>query len=150
MSTRYQEGSIAQVKRAKGSVWAYRWRENGIHHRKVIGSTKDFTLAEAKREIENFRSQLNATVQMVGRMTLGEAWGHFQEHELRDPDADRSPTTIQSYLDYFKCQILPKWKDVALDDIKAVAVEKWLRGLDLAPASKAKIRNHLSAAVPWG
>jgi integrase len=56
-----------------------------------------------------------------------------------------SPTTIQGYLDYFKSRILPKWKDVALDDVKSVAVEKWLRGLDLAPASKAKIRNHLSA-----
>jgi integrase len=78
-------------------------------------------------------------------MTVGEAWGHFQANELRDPDVDRSPTTIQSYLDYFKARILPTWKDVALDDVKSVAVEKWLRSLDLAPASKAKIRNHMSA-----
>ena len=37
------------------------------------------------------------------------------------------------------------WKDTALDEVKAVAVEKWLRSLDLAPGSKAKIRNHMSA-----
>jgi integrase len=78
-------------------------------------------------------------------MTVGEAWGHFQANELRDPDVDRSPTTVRSYLDYFKSRILPTWKDVALDDVKSVAVEKWLRGLALAPASKAKIRNHMSA-----
>jgi integrase len=35
---------------------------------------------------------------------------------------------------------------VALEDVKTVAVEKWLRSLDdLAPASKAKIRNHMSS-----
>jgi integrase len=76
-------------------------------------------------------------------MTLGEAWGHFQEHELR---VNRSPTTVDGYLDYVQSQILPAWKDTALDDAKAVAIEKWLRGLDdLAPGSKAKIRNHMSA-----
>jgi integrase len=146
MSARYQEGSIESVKRAKGSVWVYRWRENGVQRKKVIGSRDEFTLAEAKREIENFRAQLNAGALCVGRMTLSEAWGHFQQHELRDPDVDRSPTTIDNYLDYFKSRILPVWKDTALDDMKSVAVEKWLRTLvDLAPGAKAKIRNHMSA-----
>lgn len=78
-------------------------------------------------------------------MTVREAWGHFQENELRDPDVDRSPTTIQNYLDYFKMYIVPQWGEVALDDVKSVAVEKWLRSLVLAPGSKAKIRNHMSA-----
>jgi integrase len=50
-----------------------------------------------------------------------------------------------SYLDYFKNQILPRWGKVCLDDVKAVEVERWLRGLDLANGTKAKIRNHLSA-----
>ncbi len=146
MSARYQEGCLKPVKRAKGpQVWVYRWRENGVQRKKVIGSTKDFTLAKAKREIENFRTQLNAGVQNVGRMTLGEAWGHFQEHELYNPAEDRSPTTVKSYLDYFKRQILPVWKDTALEDVKAVEVEEWLYRLNLAPATKAKIRNNLSA-----
>jgi integrase len=78
-------------------------------------------------------------------MTLGEAWAHFQLHELRDPDVGRSPSTIACYEAYFKCPIIPQWGDVLLDDMKAVAVEKWLSSLDLAPGSKAKIRNHLSA-----
>jgi integrase len=101
-------------------------------------------------------------------MTVAEAWGHFQANELRDPDSDRSPTTIQSYLDYYKTHIIPKWGDVPLDEVKSVAVERWLRSLrkspapsskvtigdsaaraqssePLAPASKAKIRNHMSS-----
>jgi integrase len=147
MSSRYyQEGSLERVTRAKGpSVWVYRWRDqNRVQRKKVLGNVNRFkTKAEAKREVENFRAQINSELQKIARMTLGEAWGHFQEHELR---VNRSPTTIDSYLDYFQAQILPMWKDVALEDVKAVAVEKWLRGLDdLAPGSKAKIRNHMSA-----
>jgi hypothetical protein len=40
----------------------------------------------------------------IGKTTVADAWGHFQLHELRDPDVDRSPTTVKSYLDYFKVQ----------------------------------------------
>jgi integrase len=153
MSTaRYQEGSIALVRRAKGpDVWVYRWRDTSPQGRRTqrartIGTVGEYTrLADAKRAIENFRSEVNAVDLRAGKMTVLDAWGHFQKYELRDPDVDRSPTTINSYLDYFKCQILPTWKDVALDEVKSVAVEKWLRSLDLAPGTKAKIRSHLSS-----
>jgi integrase len=152
-STSYQEGHIERVRVAKGpDQWTYRWWETSkqsgrrIHRRKLIGTVETYpTIGAAKRAVEGFRAEINAAATKTVRMTVGEAWGHFQANELRDPDVDRSPTTIQSYLDYFKARILPTWKDVALDDVKSVAVEKWLRSLDLAPASKAKIRNHMSA-----
>jgi integrase len=152
-SVSYQEGSIERVRNAKGpDKWSYRWWETSIqggrrvHRRKLIGTVDNYpTLGAAKRAVESFRAEINAGAQKTVRMTVGEAWEHFQANELRDPDVDRSHTTIQSYIDYFKARILPKWKDVALEDVKSVATEKWLRSLDLAPASKAKIRNHLSA-----
>jgi integrase len=95
MSTRYyQEGSLERVSRAKGpDVWIYRWRDSSrVQRKKVLGNVERLkTKAEAKREVENFRSQINAELQKIGRMILGEAWGHFQEHELR---VNRSPTTV--------------------------------------------------------
>lgn len=148
MSSRYQEGSLERVGRAKGpDVWVYRWRdENRVQRKKVLGTLQRLpTKADAKREVENFRAQINAGLGKIGRMTVGEAWGHFQQHELYDKTVERSPTTIRSYLDYFANHILPVWKDTALDDVKSVAVERWLRSLDLAPGSKAKIRQDLSA-----
>ena len=178
--TSYQEGHIERVHRAKGpDRWVYRWwgplGPNGtrIHRSKIIGTvTRLPTLAKAKQAVENFRSEINAAEEKtLAVMTVGEAWAHFQANELRDPNVDRSPTTIQSYLDYFKAHIIPKWGCVPLDEIKSVAVERWLRSLTkapaplsktatgrtspttlkvqhpvpLAPASKAKIRNHMSA-----
>ncbi len=151
-NNRYQEGSIDRVKRAKGpDVWVYRWRElqddsSRVQRKKTIGTVEQYPKkADVKREVENLRSEINAKQDRVGKTTVADAWGHFQLHELRDPEVGRSPTTINSYLDYFKVQILPTWKDVPLDEVKAVKVEKWLRSLDLAPGTKAKIRNHMSA-----
>jgi len=149
---RYQEGSIDRVKRAKGpDVWVFRWRElqedgTRVQRKRTIGNVQEIpNRAAAKREVENLRAEINAQQQRVGKRTVADAWGHFQANELRDSVVDRSPTTINSYMEYFKTQILPTWKDVALDDVKSVAVEKWLRSLDLANGTKAKIRNHMSA-----
>jgi integrase len=151
-SSRYQQGTIDQVKRSKGEdVWVYRWRETAadgsrVQRKKTIGDLSQFPTAKsAWQAIENFRAEINSAEQRVGKTTVADAWGHFQIHELHDPDVGRSASTICGYLDYFKNQILPRWGKVCLDDVKAVEVERWLRGLDLANGTKAKIRNHLSA-----
>jgi len=148
---RYQEGSVARVKRATGpDAWVYRWREYSggkvINKKRVIGDIEQLPRkADAQKAVENLRAEINAAQDRLGKMTVGEAWGHFQVHELRDPNVGRSPSTINTYLDYFKSQIIPEWGNVLLDDVKAVAVEKWLRGLDLAPGTKSKLRNLMSA-----
>jgi integrase len=151
-SSRYQNGTIDRVKRAKGpDVWVFRWRETApdrtrVQRKKTVGDVSQFpTEKSARVAVENLRAEINAAEERVGKLTVGHAWGHFQLHELRDPAVGRSPSTICGYLDYFKNQILPRWKSVCLDDVKAVEVERWLRGLDLAPGTKAKIRNHLSS-----
>jgi integrase len=149
--TRYQEGSIERVRRSKGpAVWVLRYRQDvdgkRVHRSRVLGTVKEFkSKADAKRASENLRAEINAAEDRAGRMTVEGAWGHFQANELEDPGSDRSPTTIATYRDYFKQYIIPHWRDVAVDDVKAVAVEKWLRSLPYADATKAKIRNHLSA-----
>lgn len=150
-SHRYQEGSIARVTRAKGpDVWVYRWRElqddgSRVQRKKTIGDVKRFPReSDVKREVENLRAEINAKEERFGKMTIRELWGDFQAKELRSPHADRSPTTIECYLENFKRYIIPKWGDHCLDQVKAVGVEKWLSSLPYAPATKAKFRNQLS------
>ena len=46
--------------------------------------------------------------------------------------------------------MLPKWEHHKLSDVKTVAVEKWLAGLALAPATRTKIRNLMSAVYSHG
>jgi integrase len=144
----YQEGSYEEVRRAKGpAVWVYRWRERqpdgrNVPRRKVIGNLNQLpTKADAKRAAESLRSEINARRDRVGKMTVEQAWGDFQLKEL---NRKRSPTTIQNYQDYFKCYILPRWGAVDLEEVETVAVEAWLDDLPMAPATRAKIRNHMS------
>ena len=150
--SRYQEGSIERVARAKGpDVWVYRWREEPpvgrrVQRKKTIGSTSEYpTRASVKMVVGNLRSEINAVPDLTGRVTVEHAWGHFQANELRDADLDRSPTTVELYLDNFRLHIIPRWGPVKLEDVKAVEVEEWLRSLTLAPSTKSKSRNHLSA-----
>jgi integrase len=151
VTPRYQQGSVERVKRAKGpDVWVYRFRQDvdgrRLHRSRVLGTVKEYkSKTDAKRAAENLRAEINAAEGRAGRMTVDDAWGHFQANELEDPGSDRSPTTIATYRDYFGQYIIPHWRDVAIDDVKAVTVEKWLRSLPYADATKAKIRNHLSA-----
>jgi len=167
-TTRYQEGSIERVKRAKGpDVWVYRWRElqedgRRAQRKKVVGDLARFpTKTAAKKAVDNFRVEINARQDCVGKITFEQAWGHFQLHELRDPEIGRSETTIENYLTLFQAHIIPRWGGIPLDQIKAVEVEKWLRGLrclprpwqrpsappveqpPLSPSSKAKIKSRM-------
>jgi len=50
-------------------------------------------------------------------------------------------STRRSYLTVLNCWIRPRWGDYVLDDVKTVAVEQWLRSLQLAPKSKTHIRS---------
>ena len=167
-TTRYQEGSIERVKRAKGpDVWVYRWRElqedgHRAQRKKVVGNLARFpTKTAAKKAVDNFRVEINARQDCIGKMTVEQAWGHFQLHELRDPEIGRSETTIENYLTLFHAHIIPRWGSTPLDEVEAVEVESWLRSLrsvprprtkadsipqelrSLAPSSKAKIKSRM-------
>jgi len=91
-SSRYQQGTIDQVKRSKGEdVWVYRWRETAadgsrVQRKKTIGDLSQFpTEKSAWQAIENLRAEINSAKQRVGKTTVADAWGHFQIHELHDP-----------------------------------------------------------------
>jgi|ERR1017187_573532 integrase len=147
----YQTGTIVRNARSKGpDVWVFRYRDYSqgqpLNRKRIVGDVEQYpTWSDAKAAVDSLRIEVNARQDDKRSLTVEGAWQHFQENELHDPDVNRSPTTIQGYLDYFKTQILPRWGKERLEDIKAVVVEKWLRSLQLAPASKAKIRNHMSA-----
>lgn len=178
---RYQDGSLERVKRAKGrpDAWVYRWRElqsdgTRVQRKKVVGDVSQYrSESAAKRAVEHLRLEINAAQPRVDVMTIAGLWGHFQDKELRSTRTDRSPVTIDTYLDNMRLYILPKWKDTYIDEIRAVDVEEWLDTLmksdkpkgrarkpdskakplsprqktapqPLAPATKAKLRNQLS------
>ena len=173
---RHQKGSLQRVKRKSGQgVWVFRWYEiqpDGTkkYRKVVIGTVEDFnTEAEAQTAVDALRLTINEQTprQQLKEISFETLVEHYRQHEMPDifyknsklPDAvaedenRKSYATQDTYQGYLEKWILPRWKSYRLPDIKAVTVEQWLKTIPLAPGSKAKIRNIMSAvfshALRW-
>src|SRR5439155_12111422 len=73
--------------------------------------------------------------------------------DVAEDENRKSYARQDTYEGYLRKWILPRWKSYRLPDVKAVQVEQWLKSLLLAPGSKAKLRNIMSAlysrAIRW-
>ena len=58
-----------------------------------------------------------------------------------DQELPQRYSTRPSYLTVLRRWIEPKWGEYGLTEVKAIAVEQWLRTLTLAPKTKTHIRN---------
>lgn len=159
--TRFQHGCLQLAERKRGQrAWEYRWYEplaDGSRRRRslVVGSLEQYpNEAAAKRAVASLLVNINAEsprfgLEPVSVRTLIE---HYQEKELHEASG-KTFATCETYKGYFRKWILLRWGDYRLKDVKSVAVEEWLRSLDLSNGSKAKIRNIMHAvfnhAVRW-
>ena len=139
---RYQSGSLSREARKAGpEVWIFRWRENTaegrVYRKMVVGTVEQFpTKSAAKHAVETLRSTIIAGNPAVP-MTVSQLVQHYTQTELPSK-AYSTQRTVETSL---KIWVLPKWGESKLCDVRTVQVESWLRGLSLANATKAKIRN---------
>lgn len=63
--------------------------------------------------------------------------------------ADLSPTTRNRYAGIIAKHLRPRWGRVRLADVTHAEVQRWLTGLDLAPASVRKVHRVLSMALAY-
>src|ERR1700723_3729253 len=159
--TRFQQGSLQIVKRAGGrKAWEYRWYElqaDGSRTRRnlMVGSLEQYpNETAAQKAVAALRADINAenprtSLTPISVQTLVE---HYREKEL-GPDCTKTRKTQVTYVGYFRKWILRRWGSYHVTEVKAVAVEQWLRSLKYANGSKAKARNIMSAvfnhAVRW-
>lgn len=109
-----------------------------MQRKKVVGDVDRYpTQSAAKQAVENLRAEINAKKDSSGSFSVTDLWGHFDANELRDPDVDRSPTTIDRYLNNYKRHIIPNWGETPITEVKAVAVERWLRSLRMPLRQRA-------------
>jgi integrase len=139
---RYQSGSLFREKRRAGpAVWVFRWREDtpaGRTNRKVIlGSVEEYpTKSAALKAAEPLRTNAGAGNPAVP-VTVRQVVKHYTDNELPSK-AHSTQRTVETSLSVW---VLPKWGEYKLSDVRTVEVESWLRGLSLANATRAKIRN---------
>lgn len=78
------------------------------------------------------------------RVTVG-AWAD----DWMNAQADLSPTTRYRYEGIIRQHIRPRWGNVPLSEVGHASVQRWVTGLDLAPASVRKVHRVLSMMLSW-
>jgi integrase len=151
----YQYGCIERKKRKKGpDVLVLRVRETkpdgSISHKSLfIGTVAQYpTRAEAKRAAEGMLLSINAHSPGRRPATFGGLIDRYIQEEIPERNSTKS-----RYLSWLNNRIKPKWGDHLITKIKPLAVEQWLKELNLAPKSRAHVRslmgNLFDCAMRW-
>lgn len=142
---RYQFGCIERKTRKKGpDVWALRYREHlsdgtDIHRSMIVGTVKEHpTESQARKAAQALLLAINAETPSAHVVTLGTVVDRYLAEELPDRHS-----TARGYQCWLRNYINPKWGEYLMNQIKPLAVEQWLKGLNLAPKSKAHLKNQM-------
>ena len=151
-SNRFQNGSLTLVKNKKADdSWFFRYYEHvdgkRVHRNLRIGTVRQLPRRrEAEKAVMSLRSTINSGVRSPE--TVRDLVAHYRKHELTLER--KAYATVEAHESYLTLHILPKWQDHKLSEVKTVDVEKWLESFSLAPATKTKIRNIMSAVYSHG
>jgi integrase len=149
MSRRYQQGCLYRETRNAGpDIWVFRWRDGAVNRKEKVGTVEQYpSKSAARKACELLRANINR--ESRSPRTVAELVTHYTKHEL----PTKTPYTAEVYAGYLNTWIVPTWAEHSLSDVKAVAVEAWLKTLTLAPGTKAKLRNLMHAlynhAMRW-
>lgn len=159
---RYQKGCISLSTNGSGKpVWVFRWRETlpdgkRVPRKKQIGTVDRYqSRAAAEKAVAGLRLAINADgPRSTKAITMETLIQHYRETELIDNGEEgKSYSTRDRYGSCLDHWIVPRWRDYKLDEVKTIAVEHWLRKIERANATKARIRNLMSAlfnhAIRW-
>ena len=132
-------------------TWFFRYYEDQdgrrVHRNLKIGSVRDFPLRkDAEKAVLTLRATINSGIRTPE--TVHDLVAHYVSKELT---ADKkSHSTIANFSNNLKQHIVPKWGQCRLSGVRTIAVEEWLYSLPLAPATRSKIRNQMSAIYTHG
>ena len=153
MRQRFQNGSLRLRHRTEGGkVWELRYYDRGKRKYATVGTLDEFPSKSAMRKSAKVQALLlgaNAESPLLaGDITMEVLISRYEQQEM--PQRYSTQSSYQSYLDN---HIKPRWNGVNLSGVKAMAVESWINGLDLAPKTKGNIRGlmHviLDCAIRW-
>jgi integrase len=116
----------------------------------VVGSVKQYSTEKAAwNAVSTLRLDINHhTFRPEGQPeTFEQLAEHYRmiELDLEKASERKVPQTKQTYATYLKTRIVPRWGNSRIQEMKAVAVERWLGSIDdLSNGTKAKIKGIMS------
>lgn len=149
MSEVYQRGSIRKIERKRGNaVWEWRYRVSGVMKQETFAVDEFKTEKALWRRLEQRIKLLNegdAPAKIVPSpiVTMGTVIAMYRREHL--PGLAKSTRgTDSSMLDV---HIEPRWGQTLLEDVKPMAVSKWLETLDLSAPSKGRAKRLLKQLI---
>jgi len=142
MGRKYQRGNLTLKPRTVGpDVWEFRWRDaDGRQRSRLLGTVEEFrTERHAQAAADAIRLEVNSESQHVVPVTVATLIERYLSDNIEKERLAFS--THRSYKSFLNVWVKPKWGSHTLEEVKALAIEKWLRELDLAPKSKLHIRS---------
>ena len=140
--TRYQAGSLKKFKTKHGLVWKLRYFANRDSDGKwseqtplFVGAVSDFP-TEKKARAEAVRlgliEQINRTSVPLSKVTFGFIARDYIRIELAD-DAIKPKASTTRYTEglIINKHLLPRWGEVLVIEMKALAIEKWLKSVSV-------------------
>jgi integrase len=149
--TRYQHGSLTIEHRKSGSsLWVYRWRETGqngqaTRRKQIVGLKSEIpSRAAALRAVEGLRLDINTEAISVSSdpLTVDQLIEHYAQTELTEANV-KTTRTKEVYSHQLTKVISPRWGSHRLREVKPIAVETWLSGMQVAPGTRAKTKGVL-------
>jgi integrase len=120
----------------------FRYRDGQANRKEIIGTVEKFPSRKAAMQAcESLRVNVNKETRSP--RTIAELVTHYKQKEMSE-DSAKSYATRTAYGFYLDGWIVAKWGEFSLSDVRTVAVEDWLKTVQLAPGSKAKIRAIMS------
>jgi integrase len=168
---RFQNGSLRRVGRKTGpDVWEFRFRDHskpGLPMRQMTLSTLQYpTETAARRALQAQLLGINGNESYIAQRspTFGIVLDKFIVEERLKEIMARRPgefvddglkfSTTTGYLSVIKQHLRPTWGTVQLTDIKPLAVQEWLKQIDLSRKTRQNIKavfhRMMELAMLWG
>lgn len=118
-------------------VWVLRYRETEVDGSRKIRSVKIGTSSQYRTETEARQASMSLLLSINSDQTEGVPviFSCVIERYLAEELPQRH-STASRYQSWIKNHIKPKWSKCAIESIKPLSVEQWLKEIDLAPKSK--------------
>lgn len=151
----YQHGSLRICKRVRGpSVWEFRyWKREPDGRRRmktlVAGSLDEYPTEAAIREkLHGLLLEINTNVPHRERPRMSMLLDRFvrEEHlleivvEKKQVPEGLHYSSARGYLTVVNKYLRPRWGEMAIEEVKPMALQQWLRELPVAPKTRANIR----------
>jgi len=131
-----------RAKQLEAEIAAERGRHDGTftYKKKIVGPVSELrTKTAAQKAIEGLRLDINATVSAIPvSHTVTELIAHYKQAEL--DNGRHTARAKQTYRHNLDDIIMPEWGRHRLQDVKPIAVERWLDKMPYAPATKNKVK----------